>query len=68
MFYTDEVFARELDFEKQIDEQYDRALKRFRSIKASKFRITYSEAHRFDRVHPERLIGVVEHEDASDGN
>jgi len=55
-------------FEKQIDEQYDRALKRLRSIKASKFQITYSAARRFDRAHPERLAGLVEHEDASDGN
>jgi len=55
-----EMLERELAYEKQLDESYDRALDRLLKIKAFKRQITFDQVRRFDRTHPDRLSGVVD--------
>jgi len=55
-----EMLERELAYEKQLDESYDRALDRLLKIKAFKRQITFDKMRRFDRTHQDRLSGVVD--------
>ena len=54
-----EMLERELAYEKQLDESYDRALCRLQKIKAAKRQITFRERRHFDRAHKDRLRGVI---------
>jgi hypothetical protein len=54
-----EMLERELEYEKQLDESYDRALNRLFKIKGFKRQIRFHELQRFDRNHPDRLTGVA---------
>jgi hypothetical protein len=57
-FLTDEVFARELEFEARIDAELDKALKRLFAIRAAKRQISFRARERFDRSHPVTLAGI----------
>jgi hypothetical protein len=57
-FLTDEVFARELEFEVRIDAELDKALKRLFAIRAAKRQISFRARERFDRSHPVTLAGI----------
>jgi len=57
-FLTDEIFTRELDFEKRIDAELKQACKRYFEIKAAKRQIRFREIQRFERHHAIKLIKV----------
>lgn len=68
---TDEVLARQLEFEARIDAELTRAVDRLVKIKAAKRQITFREVQRFNRTHPVRLSGYVRQvnrEDPPDDN
>jgi hypothetical protein len=56
---TDEAFARELEFERQLDRELEQAIDRLLKIKEKKRRITFRDAQRFDRAHPTRLKAIL---------
>jgi hypothetical protein len=56
---TDDVFARELEFEERIDRTIEQTLDRLEKVKAAKRRVSFLESQRFDRSHPSRLVRFV---------
>jgi hypothetical protein len=56
---TDDVFARELEFEEHIDRMIQQALARLEKIKKSKQQTSFREAQRFRRAHGGLIIGLV---------
>jgi hypothetical protein len=56
---TDDVFARELEFEERIDRRIEQTLDRLEKVKAAKRPVSFREAQRFSRSHPTRLDGFV---------
>jgi hypothetical protein len=56
---TDDVFARELEFEERDDRRIEQTLDRLEKVKAAKRRVSFREAQRFSRSHPTRLNGFV---------
>jgi hypothetical protein len=53
---TDDVFARELEFEARSDRTIEQTLDRLEKVKAAKRRVSFREAQRFDRSHRSRLV------------
>jgi hypothetical protein len=58
-FLTDEVFARELEFEKQLEAELKEARNQLFEIKKAKRQIQFREIRRFERRHPSRLSGII---------
>jgi hypothetical protein len=56
---TDDVFARELEFEERIDRTLEKTLDRLEKVKATKGRVSFREAQRLSRSNPGRLVRVV---------
>src|SRR5258708_3678574 len=56
---TDQLFARELFYEKHLDDAIDRSRNRLLQIKATKRLITFRDFRRLDRAHPDRLGRAV---------
>jgi len=57
---SDDLFARELEFEARIDRTIEQALDRLEKVKAAKRRVSFREAQRFSRSNPDRLVRSVE--------
>ena len=53
---TDDMFARELEFEARIDKTIEQTLDCLEKAKAAKRRVSFREAQRFSRSHPGRLV------------
>jgi len=56
---TDDVIARELEFEARIDRILEQTLDRLERAKAAKRRVSFREAQRFSRSHSGRLVRSV---------
>jgi hypothetical protein len=56
---TDDAFARELEFEERIDRKLEQTLDRLEKVKAAKRRVSFREVQRFDRSHPDRIVGFA---------
>jgi hypothetical protein len=55
----EDVLIRELAYERQLDDSFDRTLRRLFAIKEAKRQLTFRERLRFERLHPDRLSGLV---------
>jgi hypothetical protein len=53
---TDDVFARELEFEARIDGMLEKTLDRLEKVKATKRRVSFREAQRLSPSNPGRLV------------
>ncbi|MCK1353577.1 hypothetical protein IVB56_21415 [Bradyrhizobium sp. CW7] len=58
-FLTDDVLARELEFERQCDAMFDRALDRLTRLKAAKRRLSLQERKSFHEKEPSRLCNQL---------